>query len=76
MPGLVPGIHVLTVLRQRKTWMAGTSPAMTEKYTRGSSKPSRLPVLRIDRDRGRGGAVFDAEFGIDLLEVLVDGARA
>jgi hypothetical protein len=31
MPGLVPGIHVLTVLHQEKTWMAGTSPAMTEK---------------------------------------------
>jgi hypothetical protein len=28
MPGLVPGIHVfLTVVA--KTWMAGTSPAMT-----------------------------------------------
>src|SRR5690242_9877697 len=27
MPGLVPGIHVLAV--RRKTWMAGTSPAMT-----------------------------------------------
>src|SRR5262245_43005386 len=26
MPGLVPGIHVL---RERKAWMAGTSPAMT-----------------------------------------------
>src|SRR6266436_8143317 len=29
MPGLVPGIHVLS-LAVRKTWMAGTSPAMTE----------------------------------------------
>jgi hypothetical protein len=29
MPGLVPGIHVLTALPQEKTWMAGTSPAMT-----------------------------------------------
>jgi hypothetical protein len=27
MPGLVPGIHVLAAAR--KTWMAGTSPAMT-----------------------------------------------
>jgi hypothetical protein len=26
MPGLVPGIHFL---RREKTWMAGTSPAMT-----------------------------------------------
>jgi hypothetical protein len=29
MPGLVPGIHVFTVSRQVKTWMAGSSPAMT-----------------------------------------------
>jgi hypothetical protein len=27
MPGLVPGIHVF--LYDAKTWMAGTSPAMT-----------------------------------------------
>jgi hypothetical protein len=31
MPGLVPGIHVLTSSAARKTWMAGTSPAMTKK---------------------------------------------
>jgi hypothetical protein len=32
MPGLVPGIHVFTAQQQetRKTWMAGTSPAMTK----------------------------------------------
>jgi hypothetical protein len=29
MPGLVPGIHVLIEYSDRKTWMAGTSPAMT-----------------------------------------------
>jgi hypothetical protein len=28
MPGLVPGIHVF-LLQLSKTWMAGTSPAMT-----------------------------------------------
>ena len=28
MPGLDPGIHVLNV-EAAKTWMAGTSPAMT-----------------------------------------------
>jgi hypothetical protein len=31
MPGLVPGIHDL---KRTKTWMAGTSPAMTEKKTK------------------------------------------
>jgi hypothetical protein len=29
MPGLVPGIYVLLNLSRKKTWMAGTSPAMT-----------------------------------------------
>src|SRR5688572_22589257 len=29
MPGLVPGIHVLLAASENKTWMAGTSPAMT-----------------------------------------------
>ena len=31
MPGLVPGIHVLLCFENAKTWMAGTSPAMTER---------------------------------------------
>jgi hypothetical protein len=30
MPGLVPGIHVFAELKQEKTWMAETSPAMTK----------------------------------------------
>jgi hypothetical protein len=29
MPGLDPGIHVLLRQEREKTWMAGTSPAMT-----------------------------------------------
>ena len=29
MPGLVPGIHVFASYPRSKTWMAGTSPAMT-----------------------------------------------
>jgi hypothetical protein len=29
MPGLVPGIHVFFDFAKAKTWMAGTSPAMT-----------------------------------------------
>jgi hypothetical protein len=31
MPGLVPGIHVFGNCRKKKTWMAGTSPAMTQR---------------------------------------------
>jgi hypothetical protein len=30
MPALVAGIHVLLQLENAKTWMAGTSSAMTE----------------------------------------------
>jgi hypothetical protein len=33
MPGLVPGIHVSVLDFIAKTWMAGTSPAMTEEWT-------------------------------------------
>jgi hypothetical protein len=33
MPGLVPGIHVFGLMPRTKTWMAGTSPAMTENAT-------------------------------------------
>ena len=29
MPGLVPGIHAFPCYERNKTWMAGTSPAMT-----------------------------------------------
>src|SRR5882724_6413380 len=38
--GPVPGIHVL---KSTKTWMAGTSPAMTEIYgSRENQRPSRI----------------------------------
>jgi hypothetical protein len=30
MPGLVPDIHVLSFTYERRTWMTGTSPAMTK----------------------------------------------
>src|SRR4051812_35611718 len=44
MPGLVPGIHVLkrqqrTMSRTTKTWMAGTSPAMTTADRISAPKP-------------------------------------
>jgi hypothetical protein len=31
MPGPVPGIHVLLAVKEEKTWVAGSSPAMTER---------------------------------------------
>src|SRR5881396_209516 len=49
MPGLVPGIHVLRRTRPGKTWMAGTSPAMTES--------SVLVRLRLGVSRRREGLV-------------------
>jgi hypothetical protein len=48
MPGLVPGIHVLLALKPRKTWMAGTSLAMTKK--RKSLK--RRDVFSVPRALG------------------------
>jgi hypothetical protein len=42
MPGLVPGIHVLLALKM-KTWMAGTSPAMT--MFRKRKAPAARPGL-------------------------------
>ena len=52
MPGLVPGIHVFLLLA--KTWMAGTSPAMTKEWPYsllstfqkiGVAGPSSTPVI-------------------------------
>jgi hypothetical protein len=34
MPGLVPGIHPLTVIEARKTWMAGSKPGHDEGLSR------------------------------------------
>src|SRR6478752_7572089 len=42
---------------------------------RGIFLASRILLRRIGRDRCRGGAILHSELGIDLLEVLVDGAR-
>ncbi len=36
MPGLVPGIHVF-LEQGSKTWMAGTSPGMTQNVARCQS---------------------------------------
>jgi hypothetical protein len=46
MPGLVPGIHVLKSPR-KKTWMAGTSPAMT-----ASLEDHRVTTLVIPAKAG------------------------
>src|SRR5712692_7268524 len=63
MSGLVPGIHVFTKFVRRRTWMAGTSPAMTSSLMRpcqtkrhhllerGLHRGSRKQRQRIDRHR-------------------------
>src|SRR5947207_12844202 len=72
MPGLVPGIHIFTAMRQAKTWMAGTSPAMTRITYRSSADRAAavdhdaLAVevgagLRGEKDRAAGGLVWHAD---------------
>src|SRR3954467_5117915 len=77
MPGLVPGIYVFAAQR-KNTWMAGTSPAMTEKRKfRLSRVPLRQPQPRLDfgdlgpahRHPVRGRAV---EFDDGALALLAD----
>jgi len=61
MPGLVPGIHGF-VLDSRKTWIAGTSPAMTETEGNEAMKLSELADnagsrkkrMRVGRGIGSG----------------------
>ncbi len=49
MPGLVPGIHALLSLLRVKTWMAGTSPAMTDKWVKpdGNGPGTRDPSASV-----------------------------
>jgi hypothetical protein len=49
MPGLVPGIHVFTGLKQEKTWMAGTSPAMTNGGSCSRARAAKQPVGQITK---------------------------
>src|SRR6266403_1477837 len=42
MPALVAGIHVFFGLTVKKTWMAGTSPAMT---TEGSARVKKIVMV-------------------------------
>jgi hypothetical protein len=46
MPGLVPGIYVF-LFRVAKTWMAETSPAMTEKN--GASYLAATALASVER---------------------------
>jgi hypothetical protein len=59
MPGLVPGIHVLAAFAGRKTWMAGTSPAMTTKTQKPADSLFRRHEIRLFFARAAD------KFGID-----------
>src|SRR6266481_1508656 len=56
MPGLVPGIHVF--LGVARTWMAGTSPAMTESAILAVASPSAFEVAGITMLADLSGALF------------------
>jgi DNA ligase-associated metallophosphoesterase len=56
MPGLVPGIHVF--LCGAKTWMAGTSPAMTENLALSVVTQSALKVADVPFLADLSGALF------------------
>src|SRR5580658_1415426 len=54
-------------LRRRKTWMAGTSPAMTRRQLRRRPSSSSQPQLaRDDAAQYFGGAALDRQLGGDL----------
>ena len=53
MPGLVPGIHVFT-MGTTKTWMAGTSPAMTTERAGVTSAAAAIEQDTFAANRARG----------------------
>ena len=56
MPGLDPGIHVF--LDAAKTWMAGTSPAMTESVLLAPNARSAMEVAGVSLLADLSGALF------------------
>jgi hypothetical protein len=57
MPGPVPGIHVFGAFETCKTWMAGTSPAMTtfgERTVADAVPRYALRMVPVPRYRGAG----------------------
>jgi uncharacterized protein len=57
MPGLDPGIHVL-LFACAKTWMAGTSPAMTENMVRSVAIEGALEIAGVTMSADLSGALF------------------
>src|SRR5436305_4085249 len=51
-PGFVPGIHVFRPAELRKTWMAGTSPAMTRPSDAYDGLSAAKPIFRRRQSDG------------------------
>src|SRR5690348_6947138 len=58
MPGLMPGIHDLACSRA-KTWMAGTSPAMTKSVTNAAQSLAAAIVLDAGGAQARKAVLVD-----------------
>ena len=57
MPGLVPGIHVF-LFAEEKTWMAGTSPAMTKEDVALRLSSECVTVAGVTFTADLAGALF------------------
>src|SRR5438105_5952016 len=75
MPGLVPGIHAF-LHHTSKTWMAGTSPAMTAVYAdpaaRKYENSGLIPAADRDLADAKAGQLPDASAARVLVGVDVD----
>jgi hypothetical protein len=76
MPGLVPGIHVLTMRVELKTWMAGTTlaavaarPAMTVRMSRPAGR------RHIGRTSVTSGTKWRSRFWMPCLSVAVEDGQ-
>src|SRR5712675_429051 len=69
MPGLVPGIHVFLPC-EAKTWMAGTSPAMTENVVASVISQTVLDVAGVTFLADLSGALFWEEESLLVVSDL------
>jgi uncharacterized protein len=68
MPGLDPGIHAFLCVA--KTWMAGTSPAMTESVVQSVVPPSAFEVAGVSLLADLSGALFWEEQNLLVVSDL------
>src|SRR5262245_20285297 len=79
MPGPVPGIHDFTSWRAVKTWMAGTSPAMTNNAplllssipNKPRSRRRGLRQFRAGADRARHSGAAKAAIPERILRQIL-----